>query len=229
MCPKIFLILGCFFSFVSCALINTPSRIPSSSSNIMRAKLVLQETANEEGPSQLQVEESMGITDLNSRSSQFLDYFESLCEKDASTCIENIGGSKEVRATLLLRNSKFYLDVVKTIGSKSTKYSCLASPGRNSFLNIDPEYDRTPKVTNKNPEGLELNHVVSQNKSYAGATMPYTVWVIGSVAIHGSVLNVTGRRRSHGCINLDMNCARRFYEDVVSVGKSKTFITILDN
>lgn len=198
----------------------TANRAPNSAP----VKGTAQSEVNE-SPTLEAIEASMGVTDPETREQQLTAYFENLCAQDPENCVDQVGGKDIVEAILLKRDGRFFLDVKK---NGQLEYSCIASPGMNSFLNIDPEYGRTPIVTNVNPKGIEKVHIVSDNKSYAGAQMPWTVWVLGSVAIHANK-QANGYRRSHGCINLQQECAERFFKDVQKVGLRRTFITVLEN
>ncbi|MCB0407372.1 MAG: L,D-transpeptidase [Bdellovibrionales bacterium] len=227
---SIFLVL--VFIITSCIGKPTESRKPDSAPKTIPNAFkipIMEHEPDDIYPWPEELEASMGVTDPQRREQQLAEYFENLCAQNPENCIEKIGGKGNVLEATLLKKQDglFYLDVAI---NNQHAYSCLASPGRNSFLGMDKEYGRTPTVYRVNPFGLEKLHIVGETRSYKGAQMPYTVWIIGNVAIHG-LFNTkpTGRRRSHGCINLSLKCAEKFYFDVQKAGLRNTFVTVQEN
>ncbi len=143
---------------------------------------------------------------------------QALIEQDPMAMIQNANGGM-VYAVLDRVNGKYVLQVE----TPTESYSCLASPGKARTA--------TPRFQNKTPYAATNGvHIVSRRKSYAGARMPFPVWISGGYAIHGGDgggPKVTGQRESHGCVRV--SCARRFNADVRSVGVQNTRITIRQN
>ncbi len=71
---------------------------------------------------------------------------------------------------------------------------------------------------------LSKNH---RSRKYNNAPMPYSVFYLGGIAIHGT--NATrrlGRTASHGCVRLAKGNARRFFNLVRRYGLGNTRITV---
>lgn len=143
-------------------------------------------------------------------------------EGDFQSLIQN-ASSGMVIAVLDRINGQYVLQVQ----TPTQSYSCLASPGKPGPGGAVA----TPRFQNKTPYGAQNGiHIVSKAKSYAGARMPYPVWISGGFAIHGGDGGgppVTGQRASHGCVRVA--CAKRFNADVRAVGVVNTRITIRTN
>lgn len=142
-------------------------------------------------------------------------------EETPFSMIQN-ASSGYVNAVLDKVDGKYMLQVETENGS----YNCLASPGKPSKSGGVA----TPHFNQKQPYKVEKVHYVSAAKSYAGAKMPWPVWISGGFAIHGGDGGgpvVTGKRESHGCIRVA--CAQKFNAEVKRVGLANTRITVRTN
>ena len=105
------------------------------------------------------------------------------------------------------------------------------SPGKQAYNSVDGFDMRTnlsedPKGSCGNQvSGTTRNHIVSDSKSYAGASMEYAVWVgkCNGFAVHATTSNhyhELGKPASNGCLRLRREHAKEFYELVSRVGTS---------
>jgi lipoprotein-anchoring transpeptidase ErfK/SrfK len=122
----------------------------------------------------------------------------------------------KVVATVSISQQKLFLNVTDNRGQTS-RYVWNVSTGRTG-------YD-TPMGT-YHPTWLDANHKSAQ---YEDAPMPYAVFFVDGVAIHGTeAVSRLGTRASHGCVRLDTSNAQAFFQLVEAYGKWNTTITVTD-
>jgi hypothetical protein len=142
-------------------------------------------------------------------------------ENNPLSMIQNTSGGT-VNAVLDYIGGRYLL----TVDTPTSHYTCLASPGNPAVKGAVA----TPHFQNKTPYNIQDMFIVLPPKPYAGAKMPWPVWIQGGFAIHGGDGGgppVTGQRASHGCIRLA--CAHKFHDDVKAVGLINTRITVKTN
>ncbi len=121
-----------------------------------------------------------------------------------------------VVAKISLSQQKLYLNVTDDRGRKST-YVWKVSTGAAGYA--------TPKGL-YHPTWLDKNHKSSQ---YEDAPMPYSVFFVDGIAIHGTTaVSRLGRPASHGCIRLAPDNAATFFQTVEAYGKWNTKIIVTD-
>lgn len=104
----------------------------------------------------------------------------------------------------------------------SKQYTWLTSPGKSG--------SKTPLFQGKSAYNRTKLHIVSSRKSYAGAKMPYAVWIKGGYASHGTnAISQLGRRASHGCLRLRTENAKILYDLAGKCGLSNVRYYINNN
>lgn len=117
-------------------------------------------------------------------------------------------------ATVSLSEQRMYLKVTDERG-KTQKYVWKVSTGTSGF--------DTPRGQFR-PTWLSKDHKSSQ---YDDAPMPYSVFFVNGVAIHGTeAVSKLGSRASHGCVRLATENAEAFYNAVQAYGKYNTKIIV---
>lgn len=134
----------------------------------------------------------------------------------------------------LCREKECYL-YVEVIKSKQMLYLYIGGQLKDSFL-VSTGVDKytTPDL-NVRPSGPIFTKYTSKKfpgGNYKGlGNMPYSVFVKGGYAIHGTTLKnipFLGRKASHGCIRLHPDNAKVLYELVKLIGFSDVWVNVRD-
>lgn len=122
----------------------------------------------------------------------------------------------KVVATVSISQQKLFLAVTDKRGHTS-RYVWDVSTGRAGYDTPKGEF---------HPTWLDADHKSAQ---YDDAPMPYSVFFVGGVAIHGTeAVSKLGQPASHGCVRLETSNAQAFFELVNAYGKWNTTITVTD-